>query len=208
MNVLAVGAHYDDIELGCSGSLAKHVRAGDSVILYTATDSEYFDPKGRKIRSGETAKREAEQAAEIIGAELIKGACSSLFLNFEEKINAELVKVIEERKIDLIYTHWTGDIQHDHINLGRASVHAGRHVPRILMYQSNWYESEAPFKKNFYVDISDFWHIKEKAIRVYKSEMERTGAAWIEYFKAQARCNGLQTGVQYAEAFHAVRWLM
>lgn len=208
MNVLALGAHYDDVELGCSGSLAKHVKAGDSVVIYVATNSQYFNPEGKLIRSGEKAGLEAENSAKIIGAELIKGTCPSLYLEFEEKLNAELVKIIEEKKIDIIYTHWVGDIQHDHINLGKAAIHAGRHVPRILMYRSNWYVSESSFVENFFVDISEFWSLKERAIQVYESEMKRVGSSWIEYFKAQAVCNGFKAGTLYAEAFQVVKWLL
>ena len=137
MNVLAVGAHFDDVELGCSGTLAKHVQSGDQVTIYVATDSQYSNGEGQLIRSGETARAEGEKAASIIGAELVCGKCNSLFLEFVEQTNVELIRLIEDKKIDMIYTHWVDDIQHDHINLAKAAIHAGRHVPRILMYRSN-----------------------------------------------------------------------
>jgi len=208
VNVLAVGAHFDDVELGCSGALAKHVKSGDSVYIYVATDSEYANPKGKIIRKAEDARKEGEQAAALIGAELICGSCKSLYLEFEEKINAALVKLVEEKQIDLIYVHWTDDIQHDHINLGRAVIHAGRHVPRILMYRSNWYISAGNFKENFFVDISDTWEIKEQAILAHQSECGRVGNQWIDYLKRDALNKGMIAGVKYAECFETVKWLM
>lgn len=207
MNVLAVGAHFDDIELGCSGTLAKHVKNGDQVIIYVATNSQYANAEGKLIRSGETAKEEGTQAAGIIGAELICGSCNSLFLEFVEQTNVELLKIIEERKIELIYTHWVDDIQHDHINLAKATIHAGRHVPKILMYRSNWYLSAGNFKENYFVDISNTWDVKERAIMAHQSEFGRVGSKWIDYFKRDALNKGLIAGVEYAESFEVVKWL-
>lgn len=208
MNILAVGAHFDDVELGCSGALAKHVRAGDCVSIYVATDSEYSNSEGKLIRSGKVARTEGEKAASIIGAELICGKCNSLRLEFIEETNIELIKIIEEKSIDLIYTHWTEDIQHDHINLAKSTIHAGRHVPRILMYRSNWYISEGNFNNNFFVDISETWEIKEKAILAHQSELDRVGNKWIDYFKRQALNNGLIVGTKYAECFEVVKWVI
>lgn len=50
MNVLAVGAHFDDLELGCGGSLARHVRKGDRVIGFVATTSDYGKLDGSELR--------------------------------------------------------------------------------------------------------------------------------------------------------------
>lgn len=207
MNVLAVGAHFDDIELGCFGALAKHAKNGDKVIEYVATDSQYENAEGILIRDRETASREGEAAADLIGARLIRGGCKSLFLEFAEEINVSLVRIIEMQKIEVIYTHWRGDIQHDHINLAKAVIHAGRHVPRILMYRSNWYVSDCCFHENFFVDISDTWDLKKKAIQMHQSELNRVGNKWVDYFERDALNKGLITGVRYAEGFQLVKWL-
>ena len=207
MNVLAVGAHFDDIELGCSGTLAKHVKQGDKVTIYVATDSQYANAEGEIVRSAQTARLEGERAAKIIGADIICGECKSLHLEFCEKINVELVKIIEELKIDLIYTHWIDDAQHDHANLSKATLHAGRHVPKILMYRSNWYLSTQSFKENYFVDITDTWNIKEKAIMSHVSELTRVGNKWLDYFKRDALNKGMIMDVKYAECFEVVKWL-
>ena len=123
-------------------------------------------------------------------------------------MQAKLLKIIEETKIDLIYTHWTYDVHHDHRNLALATLHVARHVNRVLMYRSNWYISEKEFIENFYVDITDTWDIKERAIREYKSEMQRVGDKWITYFRQEAINNGFKIGVKYAEAFQVVRWMI
>ena len=62
MNVLAIGAHFDDVELGCGGSLARHIANNDTVYIYVATDSAYGTYGGNEIRSGETARREGQRS--------------------------------------------------------------------------------------------------------------------------------------------------
>ena len=208
MNILAIGAHFDDIELGCSGTLARHVQKGDHVILYVATTSGYANPKGAVIRKSEEAMQEGQKAAEKIGGELICGGFATLQLEFEDTLNAQLVQLIEKEKIDLIYTHFADDVHHDHIALSKASIHAGRHVPRILAYHSNWYQSLRPFCANFYVDITDTWRVKEAVIRSHESEMERVGNSWLTYFKNEAINNGFTAGVAMAEGFQCVKWLV
>lgn len=52
-NVLAVGAHADDIEIGCGGVVAKHVKNGDNVYMLVMTTPEYFNYDGRVLRRRE-----------------------------------------------------------------------------------------------------------------------------------------------------------
>ena len=71
MNVLGVGAHFDDLELACSGTLIKHVLNGDNVIMLVITDSAYKNPEDEVIRTSKTSRKEGMTAAKIIGASLI-----------------------------------------------------------------------------------------------------------------------------------------
>ena len=121
MNVLAIGAHFDDIELGCSGSLKKHVDNGDHVVIYVATNSGFVNPDNVTIRSDETAMAEGKKAAELIGGTLVCGGFETLKLEFEDSLNAQLVHLMEQEKIDLIYTHYKEDVHHDHTALARRS---------------------------------------------------------------------------------------
>lgn len=208
MNVLAIGAHFDDLELGCGGALARHCQNGDKVIGFVATDSGFSNLEGIQLRKNETALQEAETASRVIGYDLMLGGIPTFYLEYGEQIHCKLLKLIEENHIEMIYTHWVHDVHHDHRNLALATLHAARHVNRILMYRSNWYGSEKEFYKNFFVDITETWVAKEKAIRAYQSEMDRTGEAWLTYFKQEAVNNGLKIGTAYAEAFQVVRWTL
>lgn len=207
MNVLAIGAHFDDIELGCGGALAKHLTNGDNVYAYVATKSGFTNHQNIVIRSNEVADKEGENAMNILGVTLIKGNFDALKIEFTDELNIDILKIVEDKKIDLVYSHWTGDIHHDHQAVARASLHSCRHVPRQLMYRSNWYHSNLEFKGNFYVDISDFWEIKKKSIEAHESEMERTGKKWIEFFHNEAKNAGQRIAVKYAEVFEVVKWL-
>lgn len=207
MNVLAIGAHFDDVELGCGGALAKHVQNGDKVYVYVATHSGFSNPEGVVIRHSEEALEEGKEAVHIIGAELICGEFETLQLEFTEQLNAQIVDIIEKYNIDQIYTHWIGDSHHDHIALAQASLHAARRVKRVLMYRSNWYHSAQNFIENFYVDISSTWELKKRAIFAYKSEYKRVGDKWVNYFYREALNNGEKMGVNLAEVFQVVKWL-
>lgn len=206
MNILAIGAHFDDLELGCGGALAQHCRKGDNVTGFIATNSGFSNMEGALLRESETALQEAVTASSVIGYNLIWGEIPTFYLEYGEQIHCRLLKLIEEKQIDTIYTHWVHDVHHDHRNLALATLHAARHVNRILMYRSNWYVSEKEFCENFFIDITETWAVKENAIRAYKSEMDRTGEAWLTYFKQEAANNGSKIGTQYAEAFQVVRW--
>jgi LmbE family N-acetylglucosaminyl deacetylase len=208
MNILAIGAHFDDIELGCGGTLARHVHSGDNVYVYVATVSGFTNQYAESVRSSEIARSEAEQAMKILGIkELICGQFKTLQVEFTDDLNAEILRIVDTRKIDFVYTHWVGDIHHDHQAVARASLHSCRHVPRLLMYRSNWYHSTTEFHGNFYTDITMFWPSKEAAIRAHASEVQRVGEKWINFFRNEAENAGQRIGVKMAEVFELVKWL-
>jgi LmbE family N-acetylglucosaminyl deacetylase len=208
MNVLAIGAHFDDVELGCGGALARHARSGDNVFVYVATVSGFANQYNVTMRSSEIAYAEAQKAMRVLGVkELICGKFRTLEVEFVDALNVEILKIVDERKIDEVYTHWSGDIHHDHQAVSRASLHGCRHVPRLLTYRSNWYHSTLEFRGNFYVDITEYWETKEQAILAHESEVERTGRKWVSFFKNEAENAGQRIGVRYAEVFEVVKWL-
>ena len=208
MNVLAIGAHFDDVELGCGGVLAKHASAGDNVYVYVATVSGFSDHNNQAVRSNDLALREAQSAMGVLGVkELICGQFKTLAVEFVDSLNVEIIRIVIEKKIDIVYTHWIGDVHHDHQAVAKASLHSCRHVPRLLMYRSNWYHSTQEFRGKYYVDITETLGAKENAILAHKSEVERTGRKWISFFRNEAENAGQRIGVKYAEAFEVVKWL-
>lgn len=208
MNILSIGAHFDDVELGCGGALARHAERGDDVYVYVATESGFSNQNQQIVRGNDIALEEAKESMKILGVkEMCCGNFPTLEVEFIDTLNIEILTIVEEKKIDLVYVHWVGDIHHDHQAVAKASLHSCRHVPRLLMYRSNWYHSASDFHGNFYVDITAQWETKENAIRAHISEMERTGNKWIRFFQNEAENAGQRIGVTYAEVFEVVKWL-
>ena len=208
MNVLAIGAHYDDVELGVGGTIAKHVESGDNVTLVVVTDSSYAEYSGIHRRTRTQAEEEGALAATILGVE--KPIC----LNYETKkvqygviLIEKLNKIIEDLEIDIIYTHWNNDVHQDHHAIAKATLNAGRHVPRILMYRSNWYQTTVPFRDNFHSDISKYIGKKVESLKAHKTQYMRRGDKWINFVVHQNENCGIRVGVDYAESFEIVKWL-
>lgn len=208
MKILAIGAHFDDVELGCGGALARHAAQGDDVYVFVATVSGFTNQYDQSVRTNEVARAEAEAAMDILGVkQMFCGDFKTLEVEFVDSLNIQILKLVQELGIEQVYSHWTGDIHHDHQAVARASLHSCRHVPRLLMYRSNWYHSTLDFRGNFYVDITPFWEAKERAICAHASEIERTGAKWISFFRNEAENAGQRIGVRYAEVYEVVKWL-
>lgn len=208
MKILAIGAHFDDVELGCGGALAAHAARGDEVYVFVATVSGFTNQFDQLVRSTEIARVEAEEAMKILGVrQMFCGNFKTLEVEFVDSLNIQILQLVEHLGIEQVFAHWTGDIHHDHQAVARATLHSCRHIPRLLMYRSNWYHSSHDFRGNFYVDITDYWETKEAAIRAHRSEMNRTGEKWINFFRNESLNSGQRIGVKHAESFEVLKWI-
>ncbi|MCB9831679.1 MAG: PIG-L family deacetylase [Planctomycetes bacterium] len=208
MKILAIGAHFDDVELGCGGTLARHRRRGDEVALVVATHSGFRDPGGRPIRSSETAHVEGRAAADILGIERVE--ClerATNDLRLDEDLVVSLRRVVEDFGPDVVYVHRPDDAHLDHNNLARAALSACRHVPRVLFYRSNLFDSHRPWAPCHYIDVSETLVVKEKACRAHESEMARGLDRLVEAMILQNRADGARFGRLAVEAFELLRYL-
>ena len=209
LNILAVGAHFDDVELGCGGSLKKLKDLGHQIFIFVGTQSGFVSATSfDKIRTAEVAKQEGQMTASLIGAELICGDFETFSLDYGRKLDTIITQIVEKYSIDLVFTHWEQDPHHDHWNMARAVFHGAKHVKRILAYRSSWYEADDGFNADFYFDISDYWEFKTNLLKCFKSEYERVGEKWIDFCQSDAIMNGLKNDCRYAEGFQCVRWLI
>ncbi|NJB69205.1 LmbE family N-acetylglucosaminyl deacetylase [Desulfobaculum xiamenense] len=204
-SVLAIGAHFDDIELGCAGTLIRHVQAGHRVTMLVLTHSGYTLSNNDWERPAKLAFAEGRSGAAIIGADL---ACLGLE-NRRLAFQPDLISLIDEEVVrvgaDTIYTHWDRDVHQDHAAAGAASLTAGRRVDNVFMYRSNWYQSTEVFRENYCVDISRHMERKIEAIRAHASEVERRGEEWIAFFRGENARTGARCGVAFAEGFQLVK---
>jgi LmbE family N-acetylglucosaminyl deacetylase len=212
MNILAIGAHPDDVEFGCTGTLRKHVLDGDSVhiLIMTLSDLELYDGTIKHFK--EIRKQESIKAAQIIGATIE-------FLNYEDtKVPfnhdsvANIEKVIHSENIDIIYTHWTDDTHQDHINTINSTLAAARYVNNVLCYE------QVPLprvgmnypKVNYYVNIDSTMETKINACKCHKSEIEKFnnyGYDIIDSVKTLAKYRANQIGCEHAEAFSILKMI-
>ena len=205
-NILAIGAHFDDIELGCGGTVARHVKSGDNVIMLVLTNSAYYNYDGTPIRTVEIAKKEGEEASKILNvSKLISIGLETKTLQYGFELIEIINKVIDENNIDTIYTHWDKDVHQDHSAIGKATFNAGRHVKNIFMYRSNWYHTSTEFRGNYYSDISEYMDIKIASVKAHANEYKKFGEEWIEFFVNENSNAGKKIGCKYAESFEIVK---
>jgi len=211
INVLAIGAHADDVEIGCGGTLALHVKKGDDVYVVVMAESSYTNYDGTVLRSSEEAEIEEMDAANIIGFKLINLGFETKNVPYSSESIESINSIIDQYKIDVIYTHWYHDTHQDHRRTAQSVLSAGRRIKNILMYEPEYPagRSYIGFRNQFYVDISSVIDLKMKALEQHKSQIKKFGG---DYFmgavKARAINRGYEIGSKYAECFEIVRLLM
>lgn len=208
MNILAVGAHIDDIELACGGTLAKAVHLGHMVKMIAVTDSSYANYRGEVLRTREVALEEGRNAARCLGVDDFE------VLNYPTKdvpysaaLVEELNAKIDAFNPDIIFTHWPHDSHKAHNHTALATLAAGRYFNSILLFEpiGPAGRSIQSFRPQVYVNISDFIEQKMAAIKAHKSEFAKYGKAWVDAVRGRAHLRGFEMGVEYAEVFEAAR---
>ncbi|MHA1995610.1 MAG: PIG-L deacetylase family protein [Candidatus Hodarchaeales archaeon] len=208
MNILVVTAHHDDLELGCGGSVAKFIEEGNKVFSLVMTHSGYQAPDQTIVRAKETASEEAKAAAHVLGYELISFDEDTFDIQVKDSNIVKILKIIQEEKIDTVLSHWHNDTHPPHLKINQMVLHASRNVPRVLGFEVNWYIGKSTFSPNFFIPISEVqWEKKIEALRSYKTEYERIGSKWVDYFDRRTKNFGIQIGVSRAEGFHIYKFL-
>lgn len=202
--ILAVGAHCDDIEIGCGGTLHRLQKVGIPTFGLVITNTHYLR-NGIVHRDGKTARRESEEAAKIIGYEPAFGDRQNNELAVDNELVYLIRGYIEKHNIDTVFSHWDLDSHLDHVRVAQATIMATRDTRNLLMYRSNRFKTTTPFNPNFSVDISDSWEAKKAALLCYKSEQARVGGEFLEIVEQWNRLDGIATGVRYSEPFSCVK---
>lgn len=197
LNVLAVGAHPDDIELGCGAALLAHRQAGHAVTMLVMTAG--LGPAEQRARP-----EEQEEAAALLGATLEWGG-------FEDGLippDGPAVRVIEDAiartGAEVIYTHAAGDSHQDHRAVFAATTAAARRAQRVLCYES---PTSLKFAPTHFVNVAGLVEAKLGLIRAHLSQVMKNGLVDLEAVEAQARFRGFQARVRHAEAFEASRFV-
>jgi len=208
-NVLAVGAHADDVDIGCGGTVALHARNGDNVIILLMAESSYTYYDGRVFRTKEEGEIEERNAAKVLGAKLINLGFKTKEVPYSRESVEAINEIIDKYGIDIIYTHWYHDTHQDHKRTTQSVLSAGRYVKNILMYEPEYPagRSYLGFRNQYYVDITSTFNIKMEALKQHKSQVKKYGDNFLEAVEARARHRGYEIGNKYAECFEVVRLL-
>jgi N-acetylglucosamine malate deacetylase 1 len=203
--ILAIGSHFDDIELGCSGTLLRLQKKYD-IYLLIISDSEIINPKGKIIRSKAEAYKEFQKAKKILrpkNTNLL--GLKTNYLCHEVNLETLIRQHIEEVQPEIIFTHSNNDVHSDHNTVALKTLSAARHVKNLLMYQSNFYLGKSNFSPNFFVDISKNFSKKIKILKTYKGELKRVKNSWLDQLIFQNHLYGKTIGCKYAEGFETIK---
>ncbi len=219
MNILAVGCHPDDLEIGCGGTLAKYAKQGHKVLMCHVANgclghAVLMPEELKKIRS-----EEAERASKIIGASEVFCLCID-----DLKVDAmnpdsiaKMVDIIRYAKPDLIITHGPDDYMTDHVQTGELVFNASFScsVPHYFTKHESFakivpiYYMDTLAGINFlpdeYVDISEYIEIKLNAVECHESQVkwmkDHDKIDFLDFVKTVSKFRGLQSSVGFAEGF-------
>ncbi len=195
--VLAIGAHPDDVELGCGGTLIKHRDRGDALMILTLSCG---------ARGGEAAMRrqESQQAADRLGATLTLHDFEDAAITDGPESIATIEAAIHAFRPTHVYTHSREDTHQDHRAVHTATLVAARRVPHVYAYQSP--SSTVEFRPQMFVDISAQMHEKIELIKLHATQVGRRANIEAELIRATARYWGRYAGHVLAEPMMILRY--
>ena len=216
VDIIFFGAHPDDVELSCGGTVAKCVKDGQRVAIVDLTRGE-MGTRG----TPQTRKREAASSAKILGASFrqqLDFHDGSLQTGREQEL--EIIELIRRARPQLVVAPWPDDRHPDHTRTGRliteASFYAGlraletglpAHRPQTVLY----YLQNYMIPPSFVVDVTKQWKTKMRSVAAYKSQFHEpkskepqtfiSDPKFLEMIEARGKHFGALIGVQYGEAF-------
>lgn len=209
MKVLAVGAHLDDIEIACGGTLAKAVEAGHDVKVLIMSKSGYTDKEGKIQRSDEIAVEEGTNALHVLGIQDIEILdFPAKDISFQSDVVNAIDVIMSFYNPDIIFTHHPFDTHQAHVGVSNATIAAARRKNTVFFYEpiTSSGRSYVAFRSQLYVDIESTLEKKIASLREHKSEYNKFGAEdWIEGVRCRCGFRGYEIGKKFAEAFEILR---
>ena len=226
IDILAIGIHPDDVELSCSGTIAKHIAFGKKVGILDLTQGELGTRGNAELRT-----KEANDAAIILGVSFrTQLKLKDCFFENNEENQKKIIEIIRKHQPEIILCNAISDRHPDH---GRASklvsdssFYSG--LIKIETHSDNksqqaWrpkavyhYIQDQYIHPDFVIDISDFIDIKHKAIMAYSSQFYNPSSNepetpisskhFIESVNSKMSILGRDIGVKFAEGFTVNRY--
>ncbi|WP_422481885.1 PIG-L deacetylase family protein [Pleomorphochaeta sp. DL1XJH-081] len=218
MKILAIGAHPDDVEICCFGTLARCVDRGDTVVVCSVTNGN----QGHRTLSPEKLRMvrmaEAAHASQIIGASYCTLDIDDMTLDASDaETGLRMTELIRSIRPDLVITHATADYHPDHI--ATEQLVSSSLVQSTLVHVKT---ASDPLEKPFllyhmdkvggghfapteYVDITMTYEKKAQALACHVSQidyLDKSASINLPYMmEVLAQYRGLQSGCHYAEGF-------
>ncbi|PEJ31190.1 bacillithiol biosynthesis deacetylase BshB1 [Peribacillus butanolivorans] len=222
IDILAFGAHADDVEIGMGGTIAKYAQQGKDIVICDLTKAEMSSNGTVLLRQKEAAK-----AAEILGVERISLDLPDRGLYMKEEYINQIITVIRKYKPTLVFAPFLEDRHPDHGNCAKLVEEAvfsagvtkyldedGLEAHRV---QNMYYFMINGFHKpDFVVDITSSISEKLDSLRAYGSQFEKSNTTvetplvngYIETVEAREKMFGKEVGVAYAEGFMSKKPLL
>lgn len=222
MRVLAIGAHPDDVEIACSGTLAKCVKRGDKVIVCHVSTGNLghvvIPPDELKVMRAAEAKR----AGQLAGIEVISAEFDDLdIFDGNRSSRDRIVEVIQYAQPDFIITHNPDDYMPDHTAVSRLvfdasfaatlpnyPTEAKRAAQLVPIYYMDTLAGVG-FEPTEYVDISEEIDLKIRMLCCHESQIvwmrDHDGIDFADMVRTCSRYRGYQCGADYAEGFRQCR---
>lgn len=199
MNILALGAHPDDIEFGCGGTLVKYAERSHRVYLLVLTE-------GGKGGEARIRQKEQEEAAKILKChKVFWGKYEDTKLPMDRGFIETIEEVIQEVDPTFIFVHYFDDTHQDHRHLATCTITATRYTRNVLFY-------EGPTTQNFsptvFIDIDTVLEKKIAALEAHASQVKKThieGLSITDIARSAAHFRGIQGRVRNAEGFVPLR---
>jgi len=217
-SVLAIGAHPDDPESMCGGTLALYAKKGIKTSICYVTDGSAGHDRLTKEELKVVRKKESHAAAKVIGADVYWMGLPDALLFKEKDLEFALVDVIRKAKPDVIISHNSiSEFHPDHVAVNKAvfiaapisSLSNVRTTTPALAKTPIVYEMDAWLTRSFipqeYVDISSVWKTKVKMLEAHKCQIDwmrrRDKLDMVTFIGMKSKLAGYQSGVKYAECF-------
>lgn len=219
LNILAVAAHPDDIELLCAGTLARYAADGHRVWMAIFTSGNMGDARIRPEKLAHIRKAEAHAAAALIGARVLWPAIDDehVFPNAEQR--RVMIDLLREADPDVIFTHSPNDYHPDHRYVSQLVFDSYfqkglPHIPEQKRPACRFGQTEIYYMDNLggiefqpteNVDITETMETKRKMLRCHESQFaamkELAHTELLDLIEVQARFRGIAAGCRYAEGF-------
>lgn len=212
--ILAIGAHPDDLEISCAGTLAKWSKEGASITMAVVSNGELSSADNALVGKMDTIRiKEFYNSAKIIKAQPLRLNMEDGLIFDNQESRSVFIKLLEKVKPDIVITHYPGDDHPDHRAVN-SLVCSSIVIAQAQFQFPSWKIKKVYFMDslggiNFYpdvyIDVTRAILTKKKMLCEHLSQIKVMKKKYKvdlwDIAEATSRFRGIQSGVRYAEAF-------